>query len=161
VLIDYSKGLLCLDEGKAMQAKIKGEHIALARPPHPENNLPFTERPIIPVQVSGIREPMLLHLDSGSNAPLLYEAGKGLTRALFVSAPLRTRGTDGIEHAFAVLPPQDVQVGSHVLRQVPFAAPMKAGQDVPKVDFDGLLPTILFQRVFISYADHYAVLDPW
>jgi hypothetical protein len=157
VLIDYTHSLLCLDEGKAMQTKIKGEHIALVRPPHPEKSLPFTERPIIPVQVSGIRGQLLLHLDSGSNAPMLYGAGKGLARALF--APLH--GADGIEREFAVLPPQDVQVGRQVLRQVPFVAPMNAGKDVPKVDFDGLLPTILFQRVFISYADHYAVLDPW
>lgn len=160
VLIDYPQGLLCLDEGKAMQAKIKGEHIALTRPPHPEKDLPFTERLIVPVQVSGARGPLLLHLDSGSNAPLLYEAGKGVTRVPFASTPLRTRGPDGIERAFAVLPPQDVHVGRHVLHQVPFVAPMNVGQDVPKMDFDGLLPTILFQRVYISYADHYAVLDP-
>jgi hypothetical protein len=38
---------------------------------------------------------------------------------------------------------------------------MNPGRDVPKVDFDGLLPTVLFQRVFISHADHYVVLEPW
>jgi hypothetical protein len=161
VLIDYTHSLLCLDEGKLMQANVKGAHIALAKAPRPERNLPFTEPPIVPVRVSGIKAQLLLQLDSGSNAPMLYEAGKGQTRSLFVSAPLRTRGADGIEHVFAVLPPQEVQVGTHVLPRVPFVAPMDSGKDVPKVDFDGLLPTVLFQRVFISYADHYAVLDPW
>ncbi len=27
-------------------------------------------------------------------------------------------------------------------------------------DEDGVLPTVLFQRVFICVADHYAVFDP-
>lgn len=35
VLIDYPHNLLCLDDGKLMQANIKGSHIALKRPPHP------------------------------------------------------------------------------------------------------------------------------
>jgi hypothetical protein len=159
VLFDYTQSLLCLDEGKLMQANVKGARTALARVSHPD--LPFTDRLIVPVNVFGIRGQLLMKLDSGSNAPMLYEAGKGLTQALFVSARLRTRGADGIEREFAVLPPQDVQIGVHVLHSVPFVAPLDAGKNVPKVDFDGLLPTILFRRVYISYADHYAVLDPW
>jgi hypothetical protein len=161
VLIDYPHRLICLDEGKLMQTNVKGAHVALARPSGTERNLPFTEPLIVPVSVSGTQGQLLLVLDSGSNAPLLYEAGKKLARVVFVSAPQRTRGTDGIEHEFAVLAPQDVQVGTHVLQRIPFVAPVDAGKDVPKVDFDGLLPTVLFARVFISYADHYAVLDPW
>jgi hypothetical protein len=31
----------------------------------------------------------------------------------------------------------------------------------PKSDVDGLLPTVLFQRDFVDYTDHYVVLDPW
>jgi hypothetical protein len=161
VLFDYAHSLLCLDEGKLMQANVKGARIALARAPHPERDLPFMDRLIVPVNVSGTKGQLLMELDSGSNAPMLYEAGKELTRALFVSAPLHTRGTDGIEREFAVLPPQDVQIGGQVLHRIPFVAPMNPGRDVPKVDFDGLLPTVLFQRVFISHADHYVVLDPW
>jgi hypothetical protein len=161
VLVDYAHSLFCLDDGKLMQANVKGAHIALARAPHPKRDLPFMEQPIVPVHVSGIKAQLLLQLDSGSNAPMLFEAGQELTRALLVSAPLRTRGADGVEREFAILPPQEVQVGNHVLPRVPFVAPTDSGENMPKVDFDGLLPTVLFQRVFISYADHYAVLDPW
>jgi hypothetical protein len=39
--------------------------------------------------------------------------------------------------------------------------PVATCKDVPKIEVDGLLPMILFQRVYISYADRYAVLDPW
>jgi hypothetical protein len=161
VLIDYQHSLLCLDKEKLMQAKVKGSRIALARVPHPERYLPSTDRLIVPINVSGIKRQLLMKLDSGSNATMLYDAGKDLTRALFVGAALRTRGTDGIERAFAVLPPQDVQIGTHVLYRIPFVTPINPGKDAPKVDFDGLLPTLLFRRVYISYADHYAVLEPW
>ena len=52
---------------------------------------------MVPVHVSGMKEQLLLLLDSGSNAPMLYEAGQELAGALAVSVPLRTRGADGIE----------------------------------------------------------------
>jgi hypothetical protein len=29
------------------------------------------------------------------------------------------------------------------------------------VEVDGLLPTVLFRRVYISYADRFVVLEPW
>jgi hypothetical protein len=160
VLIDYPHSLLCLDEGKLMQANLKGKHIALARPLHPKGNLPFTQPLIFPVNVAGIKAQLLMELDSGGNVPLLFEAGKELARARFANAPLRTRGSDGIEHTFAVLDPQDVQVGNHVLHSVPFVTPMDEGKDVPNVDVDGLLPTLLFHRVFISFADHFVVFNP-
>ncbi len=50
---------------------------------------------------------------------------------------------------------------AHDFHQISFVTPVATGKDVPKVEVDGLLPTILFERIFISYADHYAVLDPW
>jgi hypothetical protein len=35
-----------------------------------------------------------------------------------------------------------------------------AGKDIPvNPDVDGLLPTILFRSVFISYADRFAVIE--
>jgi hypothetical protein len=161
VLIDYPRGLLCLDEGKFMQASLRGEHIALANPADSERNLPFTEPPIVPVNVTGVKGQLLMQLDSGCNAPMLYEAGKELTHALFVGAPLRTRGADGIEREFTLLPPQDLQVGGQVLHRIPFVVPRNPGRDVPKLEIDGLLPTVLFQRVYISFADHYVMLVPW
>src|SRR5260370_14722997 len=38
VLIDYARGILCLDDAKVMQPQIKGKHIALVTPPHPERD---------------------------------------------------------------------------------------------------------------------------
>jgi hypothetical protein len=82
-----------------------------------------------------------------------YEAGK--------EPPLHTRDAAGIKREFVVLPPQDVQIGTHAFYRISFATPINPRKDVPKLDFDGPLPTVLFQRVFISYTDRYAVLGRW
>jgi hypothetical protein len=161
VLIDYPHSMLCLDDSKAMQPKVKGEHIALVSVPHPDSDTLFTEPLIVQAHLSGIQaQKKALLLDSGSNAPLLFDAGP-LLRGLVVNAPLYTRNADGVVQTFTVLPPQDMQIGTHDLHQISFVTPVATGKDVPKVEVDGLLPTILFQRIYISYADHYAVLDPW
>jgi hypothetical protein len=39
--------------------------------------------------------------------------------------------------------------------------PMNVGKNSPKADVDGLLPTMLFQRIYVNYADHYVVLESW
>jgi hypothetical protein len=161
LLIDYAHGIVCLDDTKQLQAKVKGQRISLASPLYPEHNLPFTQPLIIPVRVDGIeRGALRLQLDSGINAPLLFDAKK-LNAAALATASVRGKGTDGAVHAYAVLPPQDIQVGPHSLHQVSFVAPTAAGKDIPSTEIDGVLPTVLFQRVFISSADHFAVLEPW
>jgi hypothetical protein len=143
-----------------MRSKVKGERISLVTPEHPERYLPFTEPPVVSIHLSGVEARQLLfRLDSGVNAPLLYQAGKLSTRAGRASVALQSRGTDGVEREFGVLPPQDIRLGNHSLLQIPFVTPNSTA--VPDIGQDGLLPTGLFQRVFLSYADRYAVLDPW
>jgi hypothetical protein len=159
LLIDYAHGIVCLDDTKQMQQKVKGEHIALAAPSHPERSLPFIEPLRISVRVSGLVQPLVLKLDSGINSPLLFDAGK-LRTAAFASTPLHSRGTDGASHAYAVLPPQDIQLGLYSLQQISFVAPVAGDQDIPGAGIDGVLPTALFGRAFISYADRFAVLEP-
>lgn len=44
---------------------------------------------------------------------------------------------------------------------IPFVTPVNTSGSFPKSDVDGLLPTVLFQRDFVDYTDHYVVLDPW
>ena len=58
------------------------------------------------------------------------------------------------------LPPQDVRIGNRTLRNVSFVTPVSPGSNLPHRSEEGLLPTLLFQRVFISAADHYVVFDP-
>jgi Aspartyl protease len=161
VLIDYAHSMLCLDDAKLMQSEIKGKHIPLLTPTHPDDGALSTEPLLIPVHLSGIPGKPLVHLlDSGTNVPLLYDSGKAMAGGFSVSKPIRDRGPDGVERVFAVLPPQDMQIGTMTFHQISFVTPA-ATSDVPKVDVDGLLPTVLFRRVYISYADRFVVLEPW
>jgi hypothetical protein len=162
VLIDYAHNMLCLDETKIMELEIKGKHIALVTPPHLEDTALFTEPLIIPVHLGGIAtRQLLLLLDSGTNVPFLYDPDKFLAPGLSVSAPLRNRSADGVERTFTVLPPQDMQIGILAFRQISFVTLAGTGKDLPKVEVDGLLPTVLFRRVFFSYADRFVVLESW
>ena len=162
LLIDYSHSIVCLDDSTEMGKKVKGERIPFLAAVGAQGSSPAPQKLIVSAHVPGIEKRMLrLQLDSGINSPLLYGAGEDLKPGQTTGAPLRSRGTDGSEHAFAVLASQDVQVGPHSLRQIQFVMPMNTGKNSPKADVDGLLPTMLFQRVYVSYADHYVVLESW
>jgi hypothetical protein len=162
LMIDYEHHILCLDETKQLQQKVKGERIVLTPPPHAEEYLPYTLPMSILIRLSGIADrPLLLELDSGIDVPLLFECGKQLTRTQIMGTSRRGVESNEITQAFAVLTPQDMRVGSHSFHQISFVTPAAAGTDLPvKPDVDGVLPTALFRSVFISYADHFAVLEP-
>jgi hypothetical protein len=105
---------------------------------------------------------LLLRLDSGSNVPVLYAADPHLRRAMSNRASVLTRAVNGVDQSFAVLPPQDLLLGrAHPLKQVPFVMPMNAVGKGPAPREDGLLPTIAFERVFVSPSAGYAVLQLW
>jgi hypothetical protein len=164
MLLDYAHGVLCLEDGKRLQQVVKGEHIPLikgAKGAEADRDLPFTEHYVISVRVPGAKARDLhLILDSGSNAPLLYDRAL-LPVDLSKNAVLKRVDGNGVEQRFAVLTAPDIQIGSHSFHRIPFVTPIDTGKDVPKLQADGLLPTILFQRIYISRADGYAVIEPW
>jgi Aspartyl protease len=161
LFIDNAHKLVCLDETGAMRDRVRGEHIPLLTSQHPESDLPFIERLVISVHLSaaGSRQ-ILLQLDSGSDGPILYSRTKvpiwqnlqQVTAWAVIGRKERL--------AFSVLPPQDIRIGTRTLRQISFVTPLGVSQNFPTRDEDGLLPTMLFQRVFINLADHYVVFDP-
>ena len=161
LLIDYAHKLLCLDETEAMRNRVQGERIPFVRPQHPDSEVPFTERLVISVHLSGSgTRQILLQLDSGSDGPILYARNSEKELPLLQHATPR-RGEVGIgQSAFADLPPQDLRIGTRTMNRISFVTPVSAGKNFPGRDEDGLLPTLLFQRVFISGADHFVVLDP-
>jgi hypothetical protein len=57
--------------------------------------------------------------------------------------------------ALTVLPSEEVRIGSRVLHEVSFLVPGSTGRRVIGAGEEGLLPTVLFKRVFISYTDHF------
>jgi hypothetical protein len=158
LLIDYPHGIVCLDDGGRMREKVRGERIALEPRPGGTKNLPFTDPLIVQVRFSGReRRQLLLQLDSGINAPLLFEAGGEAVR----TASLQSTGTDGVKRGYDILPPLDIEVGKRLLQRISFVVPSAPRGGIRDSKIDGVLPTILFQRAFISYADRVAVLEPW
>lgn len=161
MLLDYAHGVLCLDDGTRLQQKVKGEHIALIKAAKSDEGPPFTERSVITVRVSGVKARDLhLILDSGSNAPLLFNSAV-LPVDLSKNAVLTRVDGNGVEQRFAVLMAPDIQVGTHSFHRIPFVTPIDIGRDVPKLQEDGLLPTVLFQWIYISHSQAYAVIEPW
>jgi aspartyl protease len=161
LLIDYAHKLLCLDETGTMRESVRGEHIPLVTPQNPESEVPFMERLVISVHLSGTgTRQILLQLDSGSDGPILYASGNETKSALLKQAALQGDNVSKAQRAFAVLPPQDVRIGTRTLSHVFFVTPVSVERNVPTMEADGLLPTVLFQRVFICGSDHYVVFDP-
>jgi hypothetical protein len=160
VLIDYSRGLLCLDETKLLEKYVRGERIPLVTSKHSETELPFSERLVVSVNLSdtGAR-PILLQVDSGSDGSILYAGNGELEQALLKRAGLQGPEVIDARRAFAILPPQDMKIGSRMVRKVPFVTPASRSQNVPGREEDGILATVLFQRVYVSHSDRFVIFD--
>jgi hypothetical protein len=161
MLIDYRRRLVCLDETNTMERELRGEAIPLVSPRDSANQVPFSERLVIAVNLSdsGDRE-ILLQLDSGSDGPILYSGNRKLDDALLKRARLQGPEVDEAHRAFAVLPPQDTRIGAQVIRRVPFVTPVNAATDVPYREEDGILATLLFERLYISHTNRFVILNP-
>ena len=162
VLMDYAHSMLCLDDTKVMQVAVKGGHIPLVTPPQTPDDLPLTAIPLIPVHLSGLgARQLLLTLDSGANAPFLFNHAVCQAPGLLEARQAHAYGGDGVKREFSILPPQSMQIGSLNIQKVSFAVPAGSAENALTSREDGLLTTVLFRRVFISYADRFVVLDPW
>jgi hypothetical protein len=162
VLIDNARSMLCLDDANVMRAGVKGEHIALVTVPQTTDDVPLTALPIIPVHLFGVGVPqLLLVLDSGTNAPFLYNPAKYWPSGLSDGTPALGHDGDGVERAFSILPPRNIEIGSVNLQHVSFVAPVGSAGNAPTLKVDGLLATAIFRRIFIGYTGHFVVLEPW
>jgi Aspartyl protease len=181
LLVDYQHKLLCLDSTSAMRDNVRGERIPFVRPQHleaelpsedvpsngsPFDDLPFLERLVISVHLSGTgKQPLLLQLDSGSDGPILYAGSRNpevqvLVRSAAQQAGNTTNSQPALAPAFAFVPPQTMQIGNHILTNISFATPVAVAKNIPRQREDGLLPTLLFQRILISGAGHYVIFEP-
>jgi hypothetical protein len=161
VLIDYTQELLCLDNAKLMEKYVRGERIPLVASRHPETEVPFSERLVVSVNLSDMgTRPILLQIDSGSDGPILFAGNKELELALLKRAKLQGPEVSDARRAFAVVPPQDMRLGNRILRKVAFVTPANGSQSVIDREEDGILPTLLFQRVFVSHSERFVIFDP-
>ena len=162
LLIDNRRHILCLDNSDVLAKAVKGEHVALVEPRGSHEDIPFTRPIVVVARLSGLdASTVLLRLDSGSNAPVLYSPDLRMKISPSAEAAGPKRPVGGVMQTFRALAPRDVQVGRNSVRQVSFMMPVNSIGDGASPREDGLLPTMAFQRVFISYSGRYAALDPW
>ena len=161
VFIDYARGLLCLDERNLMEKYLLGERIPLVTSKHHGTGLPFSQRLVVSVNLSdtGTR-PILLQVDSGSDGAILYAGNRELEEPLLKQAKLQGPEVSDARRAFAVLPPQDMRLGSRIVRKVSFVTPASGSHNVPDREEDGILATVLFQRVYVSHSNRFVIFDP-
>jgi hypothetical protein len=161
LLIDNEHQALCLDDTGAMTAAVKGIRVSLAKPYGTDSDMPFMRPLVIEARLEGTSEDLVFRLDSGSNVPLLYGGDKPslrLARATGVS--MLKRFVNGVEQDFSVLQPKDVSIGGETFRLVTFVQNMNSIGAVRQAREDGLLPTQIFRRVFVSYTNQFAILEP-
>jgi hypothetical protein len=162
VFLDNAHQMLCLDDTRTMQILVKGKHIALVAPPSPADEGWSAGSLLLAVRLSSIgSKPLLLKLDSGSNAQFLYDPAKYPNVGLSGSRLLQGRNLDGIVRTFALLPPQEMRIGSIIFPDITFTTFLGTNRDGFRGKVDGLLPTGLFRSVYIGYADRFVVLVPW
>ena len=160
ILINYRHKLLCLDDTRMMLDQVQGEHIPLL-PWHTEDDSRFTELPVFPVHLSGVgtRQVTLL-LDTGSDVPVLYAGREQTKLPLLESATLQESSMSKARETYASVQPQNMRIGTRTLGRISFLTPTNVAKDMPPQDEDGLLPTGIFQQVFICHADRYVIFDP-
>ena len=161
LLIDNSHKMLCFDDSRRMQESLRGERVAILL----NTDLDSGSASVPPVLVSvhltddGPRA-SVLRLDSGSNVPLLYadRRSAALTRG---ASPVcgRTIGKQA-KFSYAYTPERNARLGAHREMEIAFATPIGTGHLYSKSGEDGVLPTTLFKRVFISTAGHFVMFDP-
>jgi hypothetical protein len=159
ILIDNAHGVLSVDEPGAMQPPVKGQRVPLLEPG--EKGAQLADSLIGSARLTDGTRPIRLKLDSGANAPFLYRSADYMALGLFHGTAVRGSGPNGAQRKFAALPAQDVKIGALGISKVTFITIPGARKDSRTSNFDGLLPIGLFKQVFISHANHFAVLEAW
>ena len=134
LFVDYGHKLLCLDETNEMRDRVRGERIRFESPQASGDELPFMERLVISVHLSGTgKQPILLQLDSGSDGPILYPgSGQPEVQALIHAAVRQGGNVDNAHRVFAVVPPQIMQIGNLILSRISFVTPVIVGKNLPR-----------------------------
>ena len=162
MLLDNEHSLLCLDDGGLMRAGLKGQRIPFLQPPTTWADRPVATLLVMSVHFSDGMRPVRLMLDSGSNSPFLYGPSEYLALGLIQGASWHGRGANGEQQAFVALPPQGMKVGGVAMSKLVFLT-LRNEQNSSRshsASYDGLLPTGLFSRVFLSREGQFAVLEP-
>jgi hypothetical protein len=160
LLIDNGHRFLCLDDSAAMRAELKGLHIPLVAAAEADQAGALAAFLLILVRLSDGLRPVRLLIDSGAEESVLFNTSGYMVLRPSHVAPVGYRGVDGMQTNLSALPPQEVRIGSLKLPGVPFFSLARTDKDSSVREFDGVLSTGSFRRVFIDHADRFAILEP-
>jgi hypothetical protein len=161
VLIDNDHNLLCLDDSFGSAAHVSGPHIALEAAPPAARGVQAPRSLIVAARLSAATRPVRLKLDSGTNGSFLFNTARYMPVQFLRNISLRGIGLDGAQRSYATLPLQDLEIGGLEMPKVAFFTFAGENPDSSPTEFDGMLATRLFRRVFICHTDHFAVFEPW
>jgi predicted aspartyl protease len=156
ILIDNEQQTLILDRTSSLADRLAGEHLQLLR--FGSFNLePTSNRIVVTLKVpSFLQRPLLFLVDSGANTAMLYPERGLASRVMEYSQPgdlLDISQTRSCRFQKATL-----EIGSGSIRDVHLVA--CEGMTRDKIDTDGLLPTSIFHKLFISHKGAYVITNP-
>jgi hypothetical protein len=159
-LIDYGREVLCFDDSRRMQQSLLGEHVPLLSKADPGDESKSMPALLVSVHLPGDdRKGTVLRLDSGATVPLLF-----VDRHPSIAIQPKIVHSNSIGRAghfsYSLTPVRSVKLSAHRNMQIAFATPIAPARFFAKAGEDGVLPTTLFNRVFISSADQFAIFDP-
>jgi hypothetical protein len=155
LLIDNSHRTLCFDDSHRMQQSLRGERVPILSDVSDSGAASAGAILVSAHLPDDDKQGSVLRLDSGSNVPLLYVDHQAKTSARVQGSTIGKQA----QFVYAYTPERNVRLGSQKEMQIAFATPA-SGHLYSKTGEDGVLPTTLFKRVFISAADHFVMFDP-
>lgn len=156
VLIDNARHTLTLDRTTRLAESLAGEHLPLSIGGHSTAELTH-DRLIVSLRApSLVARSMLFLVDSGTNTAVVYPAKN---ETLLFSRGVAGGSIHSLNRdQLCRLARVPLTIGSRTYRQEMMAICESMTRD--NSDSDGLLPTSLFRRLFISHRDKYVIADP-
>jgi hypothetical protein len=157
LLIDNDQQTLTLDPGSNLAVSLAGERLQISRLGI-LNFAATSDRLIVKLKVpSYVQKPLLFLVDSGANTAVLYPGQGGLAiRAMQGSQSADLAGLD--RRQTCRIQKTTVELGTAKFREIDLAT--CEGLTRNKMDTDGVLPTRVFHRLFISYKEGYMIANP-
>jgi hypothetical protein len=155
LLIDNSHHMLCFDDTGGLKQALRGEHVPTLSGTDP-NSASSQAILVLAYLPDKGRQGSVLRLDSGANVPFLYVDHQSKASAWVQGNTIGRQA----RFLYAYTPERSVRFGRQKEMQIAFATPAINGRLYSKAGEDGILPTTLFHRVFISFASHFVIFDP-